>query len=79
MENQDRHYPAINAGKGPGLNVMCGYSRAAGLACLRTDNEMVSRIWDVRTGTIISELRGHLSPGDVWDYERGRGTRCHVG
>ena len=54
--------PAINAGKGPGLNVMCGYSRAAGLACLRTDNEMVSRIWDVKTGSMISELRGHLSP-----------------
>jgi WD40 repeat protein len=54
--------PAINAGKGPGQKVMCGYSRAEGLACLKTDNEMVSRIWDVKTGSMISELRGHLSP-----------------
>jgi WD40 repeat protein len=56
--------PAINAGKGPGHSrkLMCGYSRAAGLACLKTDNETLSLIWDVKTGSMISELRGHLNP-----------------
>jgi WD40 repeat protein len=53
---------AINAGKGPSHKVMCGYSRAVGWACLKTDNETVSRIWDVKTGALVSELSGHLSP-----------------
>jgi len=56
---------SIPAGKGGQFAPRsCGYSRAAGVACLRTDRETVSRIWDVRSGGMIAEISGHMP--DVW-------------
>jgi WD40 repeat protein len=58
-----RPLAALPAGKGSGhsTQVTWGYSRAAGIACLKTDDETVSRVWNVRDGSMVSELKGHLA------------------
>ena len=62
-EKSGRKLAGIEAGEGRlGERVMCGYARAPGLACVRTENEAVSRIWDIRTGAMIAELKDHLAP-----------------
>jgi WD40 repeat protein len=54
--------PPISAGtvKSPSRSVMCGSSRKTDIVCERTDQENVSRIWNVRSGVMLTELKGHL-------------------
>jgi len=39
-----------------------GYSRKTGVACIATDVAGVSGVWDVWSGKLLTELRGHLAP-----------------
>lgn len=61
-----RILPPIPAGTGSEFGpVTCGYSRAAGLACVATDQDTVSQIWDVRSRVLVSEIRGHLPDAPI--------------
>jgi WD40 repeat protein len=45
--------------------VLRGYNRMTGMACIATEDPTVSRVWEVKTGKMIGELRGHLSPAMI--------------
>ena len=56
-----RIMPPIFAGTANSAREMvCGFSRTTDIVCERTAQEGVSRIWNVRSGVMLTELKGHL-------------------
>jgi WD40 repeat protein len=44
------------------LDGLCGYSKKAGIACLKSKNQELVQIWDIVTSKMVSKLNGHVTP-----------------
>jgi FOG: WD40 repeat len=57
-----RPLEALEADRGISLPIadFLSFSVAAGLACLPTDADDTSRVWDIQSGRLVAEIKGHL-------------------
>jgi WD40 repeat protein len=62
--NSGNSLPRIPSGQSldSGLSPFCGYSRTSGLVCLTTSDDSISQLFDVKTASVMSVLKGHLAP-----------------
>lgn len=61
-----RSLEALEAGRGLSLGVMTNtdffaFSQSAGLVFLPTEADDTSRLWDIESGRLVTELRGHMT------------------